>query len=173
MGIDASTSSSGWSIFQDSQLIDCGVIKPKQSNDWKSRIKEEWGEFSKLLQKYSPTYIYAEDVPLKDGSKTILKLGAVQGMIIALGALFNIDIIFLSPSEWRGELNIYDGTREGTHRDILKKKAIDKVNKTFDLDLKWIAPKSKKNEDDIAEAILICYSQVKNYKIGKCNGNFL
>ena len=40
-------------------------------------------------------------------------------------------------------------------------------NKLFNIDLMWVKPKSKLNQDDIAEAILICYSQVKPKKLGK------
>ena len=62
---------------------------------------------------------------------------------------------------------MYDGTREGTYREVLKKKAINIANKLFNIDLMWVKPKSKLNQDDIAEAILICYSQVKPKKLGK------
>ena len=43
------------------------------------------------------------------------------------------------------------------------------VNKKFGLNLLWVAPKSKRNEDDVAEAILIAYSQVKQRFIGKAH----
>ena len=68
------------------------------------------------------------------------------------------------PSDWRGELELYDGTRQGTHRDVLKQKAVQTVNDEFGIKLKWVAPKSKLNEDDTAEAILIAYSQILKWK---------
>lgn len=40
-------------------------------------------------------------------------------------------------------------------RHFLKKRAIETANKEFSLNLKYISKDSKKNEDDIAEAILI------------------
>ena len=40
-------------------------------------------------------------------------------------------------------------------------KAIEMANEEFSLDLAWVAPSSKKNEDDCAEGILIAYSQIK------------
>lgn len=166
MGIDASTSSTGWSIFDNDKFIAHGVIKPK-GNDWRDRIKQEWGLLCTIVEKYSPSKIYMEDVPLKDGKPTLLKLGAVQGVALALSAQYNIEIVYLSPSDWREPLGLYDGTREGTHREVLKKKAIEMVNKVFGLNLLWVAPKSKRNEDDTAEAILICYSQVKPRRFGK------
>lgn len=51
---------------------------------------------------------------------------------------------------------MFDGTNEGKKREVLKQKAIEMANDCFDLELKWISLNSKKNDDDIAEAILIC-----------------
>ena len=168
LGIDGSTSSSGWAVFESEgcKRIDSGRIQPKGEN-WRDRIEQEWIEFSQILEKYHPQKIYAEDVPLKDGKPTILKLGSVQGMMICLAAQYGVEIKFLPPDEWRSGMNLYDGTRQGTHRDVLKKKAVETANKLFGLDLKWVKEKSKKNEDDEAEAILIAYSQIKPRKFGK------
>lgn len=165
MGIDGSTTSTGWSIFDNDKLIGYGVIKPKGA-DWRERIMDESLTFDKIFKKYRPEKIYMEDVPLKDGKLTILKLGAVQGSVLTLCAIYGVEPVYLLPSDWRSPLNLYDGTREGTHRDVLKKKAIEMANKVFGLKLDWVAPKSKKNQDDIAEAILVAYSQIKKRKFG-------
>lgn len=167
MGIDASTSKTGWSIFNGSELVTYGVIKPKGTDLWRDRIQQEWNLFCEIVEKYKPEKIFAEDVPLKDGKITLVKLGAVQGLMLALSANFDIPITFFSPSDWREPMGLYDGTRAGTHREVLKEKAIKMANKKFGLDLKWVAPKSTKNDDDVAEAILIAYSQVKPKFFGK------
>ena len=168
MGIDGSTTSSGWAIFESDgcRRIDSGRIQPK-GEDWREKIKQEWIAFSQIIKSYRPQKIYMEDIPMKDGKSTILKLGAVQGMAICLASQYNIEIHFLLPSEWRSGLNLYDGTRQGTHRDVLKKKAVETANKLFDLNLNWVKEKSKRNEDDEAEALLIAYSQIKPRKFGR------
>lgn len=168
MGIDGSTSSSGWAIFESDgcKRIASGRIKPKGEN-WREKIEKEWIVFSQIIEKYKPEKIYMEDVPMKDGKPTIMKLGAVQGMALCLAVQYNAEIFFLLPSEWRSSLGLYDGTREGTHREILKKKAVETANKLFNLELLWVKEKSKLNEDDEAEAILIAYSQIKPRKFGK------
>ena len=165
MGIDGSTTSSGWAIFESDgcKRLASGRIQ-FNDKDWRDRIFKEWKVFDKIIQKYHPDKIYIEDVPMKDGKSTILKLGAVQGMAICLASQYNIDIHFLLPSEWRSELGLYDGTRQGTHREVLKKKAVETANELFNLNLAWVKEKSKKNEDDEAEAILIVYSQIKKPK---------
>ena len=168
MGIDGSTSSSGWAIFESNECkrLASGRIQPK-GLDWREKIKQEWIIFSQIIEKYKPEKIFMEDVPMKDGKPTIMKLGAVQGMAICLSSQYNIEIVFLLPSEWRSGMGLYDGTRQGTHRDILKRKAVETANKLFDLNLLWIKEKSKKNEDDEAEALLIAYSQIKQSKFGR------
>lgn len=159
-GLDASTSSTGWSIFNNDILIACGTIKPK-GYDWHDRVMKLTIEISDIFKQYKPDILYAEEVPLKKGASTIEKLGAVQGVILALCAGFKIKPCFLMPSKWRGDLNLFDGTRDGLQRDVLKKKAIEMVNEEFGLKLAWVAPSSKKNEDDCAEGILVAYSQIK------------
>lgn len=168
MGIDGSTTSSGWAIFESNECrrIASGRIQ-FNDKDWRERIFKEWKIFDKIIKKYNPEKIYMEDVPMKDGKTTILKLGSVQGMAICLASQYNIEIKFLLPNEWRSGLGLYDGTRQGTHRDVLKKKAVETANKLFNLDLLWVKEKSKKNEDDEAEALLIAYSQIKPRKFGK------
>ena len=167
MGLDASTTSTGWSIFEDDKLIAYGVIKPS-GEDWRDRLINQGPMLTKILQKYKPEKIFMEDVPLKAGnSKVLVVLGAVQGFLYGVTASFKIPVCFLLPSEWRSPLNLYDGSREGTKRKELKKKSIEKANELFGLNLHWVSPSSKKNDDDISDAILICYSQVKKRRFGK------
>lgn len=167
MGLDASTSCTGYSVFEDGNLIEYGAISPK-GVDWRERLMDESLTLAKLFHKYSLDKLFVEDVPKKPGANTLQKLGAVQGMILCLCAGYKLDPIFLLPNEWRKEVGMYDGTRQGMHRDVLKEKAIIMANKIFGLDLKWYGPTSKKSEDDTAEAIMIAYSQIvksQNHKI--------
>lgn len=168
MGIDGSITSSGWAIFdsENCKRITSGRVKPK-GVDWRDKIAYEWNFFSEIIKKYRPEKIYMEDVPMKDGKSTILKLGSVQGMAICLAAQYNVNIKFLLPSEWRSELGLFDGTRQGTHRDVLKRKAVETANQLFNLELLWVKENSKLNEDDEAEALLIVYSQIKPRKFGR------
>ena len=99
-----------------------------------------------------------EDVPLKasGGLKTLVILGGVQGFIYGIAASNEVPIEFISPTAWRSTIGLFDGTKEGKKREVLKRRAIEMANNKFNLNLKWISPSSKFNDDDIAEAILIC-----------------
>ena len=57
---------------------------------------------------------------------------------------------------------MFDGTKDGRKREVLKEKAILMANKLFNLKLEWHGPKSKKTQDDQAEAILIAWSKIIN-----------
>ena len=167
MGLDCSTKSSGWSVFEDGELIDFGLITSVHS-DWRERLFHQGMELGKILDAYHPEKIYMEDVPLyhAGGSKTLMMLGAVQGLIYGVAASKNIQIKFIQPSEWRSPLGLFDGTRKGTLRAEMKRKSIEKANELFDLNLVYKSPSSKFNEDDIADAILVCYSQIKQRVFG-------
>ncbi len=161
MGIDASTSCTGVSVFDGKELIYYGAIKPKGDN-WRDKLFHEGPELSALIEKYRPDIIYMEDVPLKasGGLKTLVILGGVQGFIYGIAATYGVPIEFVSPTGWRSKAGLFDGTSEGKKRVVLKQKAIERANKEFGLELKWKGPSSIYSEDDIAESILICATMI-------------
>lgn len=159
IALDASTSCTGYAVFEDAQLVAYGKIKPN-GNDWRDRIMDETLEIAALIREYHPSVIIVEDLPLKPGANTLQKLGAVHGMILSLCAGFRIKPMFVLPTNWRHELGMFDGTRAGMKRDAMKEKAVHMANEQFGLNLQWISPTSSKNDDDVAEAILIGWSYV-------------
>lgn len=168
MGLDCSTRSSGWAVFEEDELIDYGVIK-SIATDWRERLFHQGLMLGQLIDKYKPDKIYMEDVPLyhAGGSKVLMMLGAVQGLIYGVAASRNIKIEFIQPSAWRSPLGLFDGSKKGTKREEMKKKSIEKVNKIFGLNLIYKSPSSKFNEDDISDAILVAYSQIGGRLFGK------
>ena len=167
LGLDASSSSTGWAVFDNKGLSAYGIIKPS-GEDWRERLVHQGSKLKEIMEKYHPDKIVMEDVPLKNGnSKVLVILGAVQGFIYGIAASYNIPVQFVLPSEWRSPLGLYDGTREETKRKELKRKSIEKANELFGLNLVWVSPSSNKNMDDISDAILLCYSQIRQRKFGK------
>lgn len=168
MGVDASTSSTGIAVFDGLDLVYHTTIKPK-GEDWRDRLFHQGPDLKEIIEEYKPDIVYMEDVPLKTGGglQTLVKLGGVQGFIYGIMASYQIPVQFLSPTTWRSKIAIFDGTQEGKKRDVLKEKAVIMANQLFGLELLWFGPKSKKSQDDEAEAILIAYSQIKPKKFGK------
>ena len=167
-GIDASTTAVGWSIFNGTDLIDYGCFRPN-GDDWRDRTQQIAPFIKQLLEKYHVDKVILEDVPLMDkrGKKTLVILGAVQGMLLGVTSSMNIPTEFILPSSWRSPIGLFDGTKAGTHRDEMKRKSIEKANERFGLKLNWVSPCSKKNDDDIADAILVAYSQISKVHFAK------
>lgn len=168
IGLDCSTKSSGWAVFDDNKLIDYGLIKSDKI-EWRDRLYYQGKILSELFDLYKPQIIYMEDVPLSlnGGAKILMMLGAVQGMVYGIGASKGIEMKFITPSEWRSPLGLFSGTRKGTTRQELKRKSVEKANELFGLNLTYKSPSSKFNCDDISDAILLCYSQIKPRNFGE------
>lgn len=163
MGLDLSTTSSGWAVFEDDKLMAYGCIKPS-GKDWRERISDEMPKIDDIIKHYKPNIIYVEDVPLKKSTPKILViLGAVQGALVATASCHNVPIFYIQPTKWRSPLGLYDGSREGTKRPELKRKSVEMANKIFGLSLRWVSSSSKKNDDDISDSILLAYSQLKMF----------
>lgn len=168
IGLDCSTRSTGYGVFQNDKLIDYGIIKSEEL-DWRNRLLIQSKVLGELFDKYNPEEVFVEDVPLnpRGGIKTAVMLGAVQGMVYGLGASRKIEMKFVLPSVWRSPLGLFDGTKEGKKREVLKQKSVEKANELFGLELVYKSPSSKQNCDDISDAILLCYSQIKQRCFGK------
>lgn len=163
LGLDCSTTSTGWSVFDNKGLAAYGIIKPEGS-DWRERLVKQAPKLRETIEKYKPTKIVMEDVPLNSqgGLKILVVLGAVQGLVLGVASSLSVPIKFVTPNEWRSKVGLFTGSRDDTKREEMKKRSIEMANQEFGLNLKWFSKSSKKNEDDISDAILIAYSQIVN-----------
>lgn len=161
MGIDGSTSCTGYSFFDGDKLIAYGELKPT-GKTWQERIVNLVPDIVKLVKQYRPDIAYIENVPLIDRQmQTLVTLGALQGMFLSVLTSFHVRLEFLLPNQWRSQVGgIFDGTLQGRKRDKLKQRAIERANELFGTSFLWVSPTSKKNQDDVAESILIAYSQI-------------
>lgn len=173
IGLDMSTTSTGFGVFRDDKLIDCGIIKPSAKDDWENRCYVISDQISKMIEKYNPDVVCIEDVPLKKTGQlsVAIQLGYLQGMVVKVFREKNVPYEKFAPTKWRGKIpGMFE---DGNHRDILKRKAISmcndffkrEINKIRGKDLAYVSPTSSKNEDDVAEAILIAYS----YNLSEAN----
>ena len=156
-GIDASTTSTGLGVFEDDRLIYYECIKPK-SKDWQERLKEMSKRLYDILNEWKPKTIYMEDVPLKDGKPTLVKLSNVQGIVRGLCALFDVELNLLKVNEWRQNAGFYTGNKADMERSVLKEKAKQEVKDLFGLEV----------NDDIAEGILVGFRTVYPKEKKKC-----
>lgn len=152
LSIDASTKSSGWAIFEDTKLVDYGVITAS-STDLIKRLHKITDEFDELLNKYSVDTVVLEEVRPENGLQNIKTHRALMWLQGQLAVMFhdkhgNPPIEYLYPSEWRKTCGIKTGA--GVRRESLKPKDIAFAKSQFGLDV----------NDDIADALGIGYAYV-------------
>jgi len=175
ISLDASTTHIGWSIWEDDTLLAYGKLSPSIAKlEWRERIQNMIPQLSYLLDRWDIESAYVEDVPLfeKKGKLTLVQLGAVQGSLLGLCGAKNIKVTFISPSTWRSNIGLYDGTEEGKERENLKPNSIKLANKMFGLELKCEYTRSGKysedrSDDDISDSILLYCSTRDTYKVNK------
>lgn len=187
LGLDMSTQKTGWSLWSnDGTLEKYGVWEHliKDEDDWRVRITLMAEGLRELLAEYGKDIhiAYIEDNPpeLKN-VQTVKMLSHLQGYMKAVIDTYSIPIEFVSVSEWHNGLGIkVAGTKEFNlyktqnaknpmrldkirryAKPMLKKMSVDYANYHFGTKLEWRSFTSKKNDDDIADAI-----NIVAYKLG-------
>lgn len=145
LSIDASTKSSGWSVFEDGKLIDYGCIT-SSSTDMIKRIQIMIKGLSQVLTNHNITTIVLEEVRPENGLQNIKTHRALMYLQAAIAFLVHesspsTDIEFIYPSEWRKICGIKTGS--GVKRDTLKVADVKFVKDNYGIDV----------NDDIADAI--------------------
>lgn len=175
LGLDLATTKTGYAILdKNGSLIDYGAFRT-QSKEPLERMKEIYLFLRDILNRYKITIIVAEDVAIT--VKNNLKVGSdllrLQGLIYALAIEYDVPMVFYMPTAWRSIVGTYDGTREGTKRDVQKQRAVDKANDIYSLGLVYYKNETKENRtgDDMAEAILIALAYIKEVERSEDNAN--
>lgn len=160
LGIDAATKKTGYSLLDETtgKLIEFGLIRTN-SDDVKERMKEIYFELKDIVTNNDIKVVVVEDIPVNNHAnlKTGKDLSILHGVILGICFEQCLPWKVYAPSAWRSLVGTYDGTREGTKREVQKQAAVNEVNKLYNLDLKYYIRDTKENksDDDKAEAILI------------------
>lgn len=189
LGLDMSTQKTGWSLWSDNGTLEkYGVWEHliKDEDNWRVRITLMAQGLRELLAEYGKDIhiVYIEDNPpeLKN-MQTVKMLSHLQGYMKAVIDTYNIPIDFVSVAEWHNGLGIkVSGTKEynaykkqflnggnkmraekvgRNAKPMLKKMSVEYANHHFGTELEWRSFTSKKNDDDIADAI-----NIVAYKLG-------
>lgn len=153
LSIDASTKSTGWAVYEDSQLKDYGCIT-SSSTDLFKRIHKMVDEIAEILKKEKDIKkiileeVRPDDIGSRSNLATHKALMFLQGAIAMMvhDNFSTIIIEYLYPSEWRKCCKIKTG--RGVVRETVKQRDVRFVEETFGL----------KVNDDIADAIGIGYA---------------
>lgn len=165
LGLDMATKKTGYCLLEEgSTLYKYGLIRTK-SDDVRERLREIYEAIDDILKNNNVSKVVLEDVPVTNHNnlRTGKELCILQGTILSLCFKYGLDYKFYAPSGWRSIVGLYDGTREGTKRDIQKQKAVDLVNSKYALGFVYnkSETKTRTTDDDMAEAICIALAYEK------------
>ena len=150
LAIDASTKSTGWSIFEGQELKDYGCITSSSGNLFR-RIHKMTDEINSIILKYKVDQVAVEDVIPEDvrhNSKVYKALMYLQGFLVDKCNDYKITPVFYVASAWRKKCGIHTG--RGIYRESLKPKDIQFVKSQFGINV----------NDDEADAICIGFAHV-------------
>lgn len=154
LSFDASTTSTGYAIFDNGVLVEKGLIRSKKK-DVQERILEIYNGCKKIFSRNIYEYVFIEDVPLSSvvNRRVAENLLLLQGTILSLCMEYGCKFIQMEPNNWRK----LSGVKSGRKRDEQKKAAIEYVNQLYEFNYEWIDGKHDSNtgDSDVCEAILI------------------
>lgn len=140
LGIDSSTTATGYAILDDNKIISSGVIKPNKTLSSIERIIYIENEINALYDKYKPDFIVIEEmVAFRNANAMRVLIGLIYHLVIEYTKKEAL-VVLARPTEWRAKCKI-----KGKGRKELKENAIKHIQEKY----------NKKVTDDEAEAICI------------------
>ena len=155
LALDISTTSTGYAIFREKELILSGTIAP--TGNAITRIEKIAEKVNELMLKYNPDIIYAEEPEpafVKNNIDVYRKLTFAHGAIAIVLNHYSKEMQLCAANHWRKQVGIKTGP--GIRRAQLKPLDIAKANELFNLNTK---------NDDLADAVLIGWSYIVEHGI--------
>ena len=167
LGLDQSTTSTGWAFFTDDSLVDYALIKPKSSKKVNEvtiereehlcsiKMPEEMfgttllrstviaTEIKKLVTELKPDVVYFEEIFENGNANAFRSLARLQGFICWICYTSNVPYHIVEETKWIKAMGTY--TKE-IKRPERKADVMKKINDLYDLDI---------TTDDISDAIAI------------------
>lgn len=128
LSIDQSTSSSGFAIFQDKNLISSGIYKPK--GELYNRIHQTKEYIRELINNNDIKYVFVEDIQFQRNQKTYKILASLQGVIIDLLVELEIPFEVVPPSRWKA-WNQIGGKKREQQKENTKRKCQEIYGREF------------------------------------------
>ena len=143
IGLDQATHITGYSIFDDGELIYAGIFEA-EAEDEISRDIEIKNWVIQLIQNWKPDIIAMEGIQLQQfnnktiGVTTYQTLARLQGILMATCHEQKIEYVVVPPATWRAHCQVKGRTRADRKRSMQMK-----VKEWFDITV----------SDDVADAI--------------------
>ena len=131
-GLDQALKTTGYSIYENDQLISWGTIDIKATLPIEQRLATLWTHLNTLYERYNFNYMFFEDTQKQTNAETYKKLCYVQAAVLLWCFYNNIKYTILSPSHWRSVLKDKYGISFGRKREEQKKAALDWVSSKYE-----------------------------------------
>lgn len=118
--LDQALQTSGWSIWNNNNLIEYGTFKTKSTDPIEKRLGTIWQQLDNLLNKYDFTHLFFEDVQKQTNVETFKKLAYVHAAVLLWCYWKEIPYTILAPSHWRSVL------KENYHKSFGRARAEQK-----------------------------------------------
>ena len=126
LALDQATRNSGWSVFDDLELIDHGVFSTNLTNEiQRDHTIKEW--LISMIKKYQPDYVGIEDLHYKEGGNTVLMsidvfrmLARLQGILMDACYECGVPCDVIHTSVWRATNKVTGRTRDDKKRSMQK-----------------------------------------------------
>lgn len=158
LSMDQSTVITGYALFDNETLVASGLIDLHKEKDLILRARHMWSEIDALIADTQPDVIVYEGVALQNNAQVLIKLGNLQGHIMASAWKFDIPFVSYLPTTWRKILEFSQGG--SVKRSELKKQSVALVEDTYGIHMK----------EDEAEAVAIGLAYIKEQKEINENG---
>ena len=120
LALDASSTCSGWSLFDSGKYLKSGFIDLKKDKNAEHRINEMAKRLSELIDECRPDKVILEDTMMASNAATLKMLANLGGAIKFYCYINDYEIEMMMPSTWRKYLHIQE---KGAKRNELKNKA--------------------------------------------------
>ena len=139
LALDAATSITGYSIYDDKVLVGYGTYKTSSTLSATERINQVKNWLKAAIKEWQPDFIGLENIQLQKYGmkatdvqvKTFQTLANLQGVLLDIIFEAGVEHDTVYPSEWRSYCGVNDGD---AHRDAKKKAAQAKVKIWYDMD---------------------------------------
>jgi len=140
LGLDTSTTSTGYAVLDNNKLISYGTIKTPKKADLLDKIIYIEEHIKQIIKAKGVEFIVIEDLAVTRSASTTKALAGELYHLLVEFRKRDMLVVQVRPSEWRKVCKI-----KGKCRKELKENAIQHVKKIYDLDV----------NDDEADAICI------------------
>ena len=151
LALDQASRTSGWSVFQEDQLVASGAFT-YEDDDFSLRLVKIRKKVISLIEQYNVNKILLEDIQLQgqtNNVETYRKLAEVRGVLSELATELNIPHEIIHSQTWKSVLDI-----KGRDRATQKRNAQAYVSATY----------GKKVSQDESDSICIGSAYIKSNK---------